>query len=175
MTSTTSSASDADTTQNGELLQLVSFVVEDEEFGVNILKVQEIIRPVDITRVPNAPEFVEGVINLRGGIIPVVDLRNRFGFPPRDQDDETRIIVVEMEDKVIGFITDAVREVIRINRDVIDPPPDLAVGIDAHYIQSVAKLEDRLLILLDLDAVVTERESDMLDQVTDQATTHPSS
>ncbi len=152
-----------------DLLQLVSFVVENEEFGVDILRVQEIIRPIEITRVPNAPSFVEGVINLRGRIIPVVDLRKRFGFEPRDRDQDTRIVVVELRDKVIGFMTDAVKEVIRINQDVIEPPPDLAVGIDAHYIRSVAKLEDRLLILLDLDAVISKEEARALDAAPEPA------
>lgn len=152
-----------------DLLQLVSFVVENEEFGVDILRVQEIIRPIEITRVPNAPSFVEGVINLRGRIIPVVDLRKRFGFEPRDRDQDTRIVVVELRDKVIGFMTDAVKEVIRINQEVIEPPPDLAVGIDAHYIRSVAKLEDRLLILLDLDAVISKDEVRALEPVQEPA------
>lgn len=154
---------DEHVTHTDDLLQLVSFIIEDEEFGVNILKVQEIIRPMEITRVPNAPSFVEGVINLRGRIIPVVDLRERFGFPPRDRDDSTRIVVVEMRDKVIGFMTDAVKEVIRIEQNVMEPPPDLAVGIDANYIESVAKLEDRLLIMLDLESVITREESEALD------------
>lgn len=152
-----------------DLLQLVSFVVENEEFGVDILKVQEIIRPIEITRVPNAPSFVEGVINLRGRIIPVVDLRQRFGFEPRPHDKSTRIVVVELRDKVIGFMTDAVKEVIRISPDVMEPPPDLAVGIDAHYIRSVAKLDDRLLIMLDLDAVISKEETEALEPVAEAA------
>ncbi len=156
-------------THANDLLQLVSFVVEDEEFGVNILKVQEIIRPMAITRVPNAPSFVEGVINLRGRIIPVVDLRKRFGFPPREHDKSTRIVVVELREKVIGFMTDAVKEVIRIERSVMEPPPDLAIGIDANYIQSVAKLDDRLLIMLDLDAVITQEQSEALEPMKEAA------
>lgn len=152
-----------------DLLQLVSFVVENEEFGVDILRVQEIIRPIQVTRVPNAPSFVEGVINLRGRIIPVVDLRKRFGFDARERDSDTRIVVVELQDKVIGFMTDAVKEVIRINQDVIEPPPDLAVGIDAHYIRSVAKLDDRLLILLDLDAVISKEEVKALEATPEPA------
>lgn len=156
-------------THTEDLLQLVSFVVDEEEFGVNILKVQEIIRPMEITRVPNAPSFVEGVINLRGRIIPVVDLRKRFGFPPRERDQSTRIVVVELHDKVIGFMTDAVKEVIRIEQNVMEPPPDLAVGIDAHYIQNVAKLDDRLLIMLDLNAVISQEESEALEPLKEAA------
>lgn len=149
-------------TATGDLLQLVSFVIENEEFGVDILRVQEIIRPVAITRVPNAPTFVEGVINLRGRIVPVIDLRKRFGLPHRERDQNTRIVVVELNDKVVGFMMDAVKEVIRVDRGVIEPPPDLAIGIDAHYIKGVAKLEDRLLILLDLNEVLTAEEQNAI-------------
>lgn len=145
-------------TVSGDLLQLVSFVIESEEFGIDILKVQEIIRPVEITRVPNAPTFIEGVINLRGRIVPVVDLRKRFGLPERERDQNTRIVVVELNDRVVGFMMDAVKEVIRVDRSVIEPPPDLAIGIDTHYIKGVAKLEDRLLILLELEEVLTADE-----------------
>ena len=119
-----------------DIIQMVSFVIEREEFGVDILKVQEIIRLVEITRVPNAPSFVEGVINLRGRIIPVIDLRERFSFDHREADKDTRIIVVELEEKIVGFMVDAVREVIRVDRNVIEPPPDLAIGIDAAPIES---------------------------------------
>ena len=142
----------------GDLLQLVSFVIESEEFGIDILKVQEIIRPVAITRVPNAPTFVEGVINLRGRIVPVVDLRKRFGLPARAQDQHTRIIVVELIDRVVGFMMDAVKEVIRVDKSVIEPAPELAIGIDTEYIKGVAKLDDRLLILLELEEVLTADE-----------------
>ena len=141
-----------------DLLQLVSFVIEKEEFGIDILNVQEIIHPVAITRVPGAPSFVEGVINLRGRIVPVIDLRKRFGLPPRPIDRHTRIVVVELSNRVIGFMMDAVREVLRVSRTVIEPPPELALGIDAHYICGVAKLEDRVLILLELEAVLSAEE-----------------
>ncbi len=142
----------------GDLLQLVSFVIQNEEFGVDILKVQEIIRPMDITRVPNAPAFVEGVINLRGRIVPIVDLRARFGLPPREQGKDTRIVVVELHEQVTGFMMDAVKEVIRVDQDVIEPPPELAIGVDTEYLKGVAKLDDRLLILLDLEEVLSDDE-----------------
>jgi len=145
-------------THSDELLQLVSFIIENEEFGIDILNVQEIIRPVTITRVPNAPSYVEGVINLRGRIVPVIDLRKRFGLPARPTDHQTRIVVVELEGKVMGFMMDAVKEVIRVSRSVIEPPPDLTIGIDTHYISGVAKLEDRLLILLELEEVLSTEE-----------------
>ena len=146
-----------------DLLQLVTFIVDGEEYGIDILKVQEIIRPVAITRVPNAPAFVEGVINLRGRIVPIVDARKRFGLPIREATDATRIVVVELVDKTVGFMMDAVKEVIRVDRGTIEPPPDLAVGVDAEYIKGVAKLDDRLLILLDIEEVLSDAEQDALE------------
>lgn len=152
------------TEKASELLQLVSFVIEGEEFGIDILRVQEIIRPVPVTRVPNAPPFVEGVINLRGRIVPIIDARRRFGLPARAADDDSRIVVIELADRTVGFIMDAVREVIRIERGVIEPAPDLAVGVDADYISGVAKLDDRLLILLDVERVLSDDEQSALPQ-----------
>jgi len=148
--------------QKEDLRQFVSFVVGGEEFGVNILTVQEIIRPVDITRVPHAPDFVEGVINLRGRILPVIDLRTRFGFPERERDDDMRIIVVEIGAQTVGFMTDSVQEVLRVDVTSIEPAPELAVGIDAGYLRGVAKLEERLLILLDLENLLSEDEAEAL-------------
>ena len=100
--------------QDDELLQLVTFSIGEEEFGVNILKVQEIIRTMEITKVPRAPEFVEGVINLRGKVIPIIDLRRRFGLAPKAHDKNTRIIVIEINNIIVGFVVDAVSEVLRI-------------------------------------------------------------
>ena len=150
---------------NETIYQLVSFVIENEEFGVDILKVQEIIRTVDITRVPKSPDFVEGVINLRGKIVPVIDLRKRFGMARKDRDNDTRIIVVELVDKVVGFLVDKVKEVIRVEKTVIEPPPELTTSINSSYITGVAKLQDRLLILLDLDKVLSSDEQDKLAEV----------
>lgn len=150
---------------NEAIYQLVSFVIESEEFGVDILKVQEIIRTVEITRVPKSPEFVEGVINLRGKIVPVVDLRKRFGIARKERDNETRIIVVELVDKVVGFLVDKVKEVIRVEKSIIEPPPELTTNISTNYITGVAKLQDRLLILLDLDRVLSSDEQERLTEV----------
>jgi len=140
------------------LIQLVTFIIEKEEFGIDILNVQEIIKPVDITRVPNSAPYVKGVINLRGRIVPVVDLRVRFHLPHRKTDKETRIVVVELEDKVVGFLMDAVRQVIRIEKEVIEPPPPQATSVDSLYLRGVAKLQDRLLTLLDLENLLNESE-----------------
>jgi purine-binding chemotaxis protein CheW len=139
-----------------ELLQLVSFKIGDEEFGVDILKVQEINRMLEVTRVPNAPEYVDGVINLRGKVHPIIDLRRRFGMERKEHDKNTRIVVVELSGKVVGFVVDAVSEVLRIPKSVTEPPPSIVAGIGADYITAVGKLEDRLLILLDLEKVLGE-------------------
>ena len=170
LTSESSARTSAASGAAADLLQLVSFVIEGEEFGIDILKVQEIIRPVPITRVPNAPPFVEGVINLRGRIVPVIDARKRFGLPAREMNEDSRIVVVELvgktvaATKTVGFVMDAVREVIRVERSVIEPPPELAIGIDADYLSGVAKLEDRLLILLDVERILADEEHDALPQ-----------
>jgi len=139
---------------NNELLQLVTFKLDVEEFGIDILRVQEIIRIMNITKVPNSPEFVEGVINLRGRVIPVINLRKRLMLPNLEKDNKTRVIVVELSDKTVGFIVDEVNEVLRIPKSITEPPPEMTAGIDSDYITSVGKLEDRLLILLDIEKLV---------------------
>lgn len=141
-----------------ELLQLVSFKIGGEEFGVDILRVQEINRMLEVTRVPNSPEFVEGVINLRGKVIPIVDLRTRFGMPRKEHDNDTRIVVVELTGNVVGFVVDGVNEVLRIPKSVTEPPPSIVAGVQAEYITAVGKLEDRLLILLDLEKILSFEE-----------------
>jgi purine-binding chemotaxis protein CheW len=130
-------------------LQLVTFEVGAEEFAIDILAVQEIKRMMDLTRVPQSPPEVEGVINLRGRIIPVIDLRRRFAMCEGARDQHSRIIVVEVQGRVIGFICDRVHEVLRIDRRIVEPPPRMIASIDSDFIAGVGKLEDRLLILLD--------------------------
>lgn len=148
--------------QDGELLQLVTFSIGDEECGVNILKVQEIIRTMEITKVPRAPEFVEGVINLRGKVIPIIDLRRRFGLSSKVHDKNTRIIVIEINNVIVGFVVDAVSEVLRIPAGTVEPPPPVVAGVDSDYISGVGKLQDRLLIMLDLDRLLSSEDLDML-------------
>ncbi len=150
------------TQKTDEILQLVSFKIGEEEFGVEILAVQEIIRMIEITRVPNSPHFVEGVINLRGKVIPVVNLRNRLGLPPMEYSKSTRIIVVELEKKTVGFIVDSVSEVLRISTIVTEPPPQMVGRVDSEYIMAVGKLEDRLVILLDLNRILSNKEKALL-------------
>ncbi len=148
--------------QDDELLQLVTFSIGEEEFGVNILKVQEIIRTMEITKVPRSPDFVEGVINLRGKVIPIIDLRRRFGLAPRPEDKDTRIIVIEINSIIVGFVVDAVSEVLRIPASTVGPPPPGVAGVESDYISGVGQLADRLLIMLDLDRLLSSEDISML-------------
>lgn len=139
-----------------EMLQLVTFTLGDEEYCVNVLLVREIIRIPDITRVPNTQFYVEGVINLRGKVIPVINLRKRFGLDEMEYDGRTRIIVMELEGDLIGFLVDAVSEVIRVLPDEIQPPPSVAVsGEQQECMAGVIQRDERLIILLDLEKIAT--------------------
>ncbi|KAF1077595.1 chemotaxis protein CheW [Halodesulfovibrio sp. MK-HDV] len=151
--------------QDDELMQLVTFSIGEEEFGVDILKVQEIIRTMEITKVPKAPVFVEGVINLRGKVIPIIDLRRRFGLSSKEHDKHTRIIVIEINNMIVGFVVDSVSEVLRIPAGTVEPPPAVVAGMESEYISGVGKLQDRLLILLDLDRLLSNDDLDVLGQI----------
>lgn len=146
------------------LLQLASFELAAEEYAVDIASVQEIVRMTTVTRVPRAPSFVEGVVNLRGKIVPVIDLRRRFGLASLEATKATRIIIVEVLGKTVGLIVDAVREVLRLGSEAIEPTPDLVTNrVDTAYFKGVGKLEDRLIILLDLNRLLTAEEVSGLD------------
>ncbi|MDH4027600.1 MAG: chemotaxis protein CheW [Nitrospirota bacterium] len=139
-----------------KVLQLVTFTLKNEEYAVDILKVQEINRIVEITKVPNSPDYVEGVINLRGKVIPVVNLRRKFGFEEKERDDTTRIIIMDINGLTNGLIVDSVSEVLRIPSDIVDPAPPMASDMNSLYIKGIAKLENRLIILLDIDRLIGE-------------------
>jgi purine-binding chemotaxis protein CheW len=142
---------------SGDLLQLVSFHVGDEEFGLDILRVQEIIRIQPLTRVPNLPDYIDGVINLRGKVIPVIGLRKRLGLDKQSADKRTRIVVVDVHGQVLGFVVDSVSEVLRIHTDTVEATPRLG-KVDRDYISGVGKLDSRLLLLLDLEQLMSETE-----------------
>lgn len=148
------------------LQQLVTFELFSEIFALPILDVREIIRMPTITPVPQAPSFVEGVINLRGQIIPVVDLRKRFGLSPKESDDETRIIVVELgNNMVIGLVVDSVREVERIPSDTIAPPPALVAGsIGSEYIKGISNHDDKMIVHIDMRKVFNTDEINALER-----------
>jgi purine-binding chemotaxis protein CheW len=140
-------------------MQLVSFRLGQEEYGIEITKVQEIILMGEITRVPQTPEYIKGLINLRSTVIPIVDLRLRFGLPRGEQTDETRIMVVNVAGKTIGIIVDAVSEVLRISHEQIAPPPPTVAGLGREYLTGLVKLDNRLLILLDIDKILTREQA----------------
>ena len=142
------------------VLQLVSFEIGTEEYASPILAVQEINRLMPITRVPHSPAAVEGVINLRGRIIPVIDMRKRFGLSPSADEGEARIVVVEVgtDGRVIGFTVDRVHEVLRLDASIVDPTPTAGSAVNADFIRGVGKLDDRLLILLDLERLFTRED-----------------
>ncbi len=150
--------------ESEDILQLVSFNISNEEFGIDILKVEEIIRIISITQIPNSPDFIEGVVNLRGRVIPVVNLRTRLGFEKKGFDNQTRVIVVEVKGVTLGFIVDSVKEVLRIPKSITEPPPAITTGINSEYITAVGKLENRLLILLDLEKVLDIKEKEAIAQ-----------
>ena len=134
-----------------QILQLVTFTLEKEEYAVDILSVQEINRITEITRVPNAPDFVEGVINLRGKVIPVVNLRKKFGLDTRETDESSRVIIMDIQGVTYGLVVDSVSEVLRIPANIVEPPPPMASSMSSMFIKGIAKLENRLIILIDID------------------------
>ncbi len=153
--------------------QLVAFDVAGEIYGIDIANVQEIIRLPTITTIPRAPSFVEGVINLRGHIIPVIDLRKRFGIPEAEPTKESRIVVVQVGDSTIGMRVDAVTEVLRIRSDAIEPPASIVTGTDSAFLRGVGRLggdgeEEALIILLDTEAIISRQDAADLAQVTGQ-------
>ncbi len=140
-------------------MQLVGFTIGKETFGVNILMVQEIIRAAPITAVPNSPEFIEGVINLRGSIIPVIDLRKRLNLYKGIQESATWILIINVDDRVTGFIVDSVTKVLKIQPSTIEPPPDIVTaGLKSQYIRGVCEIDTGLLILLDFSRILQMKE-----------------
>lgn len=138
-----------------DILQLVTFKLGGEEYGIDILRVQEINRMTVITAMPKAPFSVEGVINLRGKVIPVINLRKRFGLAMKEFDYQSRIIVIDAG-STVGLIVDSVSEVLRISSDTIEPPSLVTTGTGSEYIMGIGKLEDRLIIVLDIEKLLIE-------------------
>jgi purine-binding chemotaxis protein CheW len=139
-------------------LQLVSFNLGKELYGIEITKVREIILIAEITRIPETPHFLKGLINLRSTVIPVIDLRARFGLPEGELSDESRIMVLQARGKTIGIVVDAVSEVLRVKQEQIAPPPPTVAGLGRDYLSGLVKLDGRLLILLDIDKIFNEDE-----------------
>jgi len=147
-------------------LQLVGFRIGKETFGVPIALVHEIVRVPEITAVPDAPEYVEGVINLRGKIISVIDLRKRFGEKRIDRNRKNRILVAEIERKMVGLIVDAASEVLRVSPEEIENPPNVLEDAEVKYVTGVGKLNGRLVILVDLAKIMQKGELRRLGEMT---------
>lgn len=145
--------------------QLVSFTLGNEEYGLDILKVQEINRMMGITKVPNAPDFIEGVINLRGRVIPIVNLRKKLAQSEKEFDKYTRIVVVNCQGKAYGLIVDAVSEVLRLSENSVEPPPPLTSSNRSEYVKGVGKLDKKLIILLDLDKLVVDYDASSIEKI----------
>ncbi|WDI42432.1 chemotaxis protein CheW [Bremerella sp. P1] len=144
-------------------MQLVSFQLAKEEYGIEITRVQEIILMGEITRVPQTPDYIKGLINLRNTVIPIVDLRLRFGLQEQESTDETRIMVMNVGGKTVGIIVDAVSEVLRISKDQISSPPPTVAGLGREYLTGLVKLDKRLLILLDIDKILGKAEVEQIE------------
>lgn len=148
------------------IAQLVTFTVNNEEYAVEVLRVREIIRMTTITQMPNTSEYVEGIINLRGKVIPVVSMRKRFGMMESGNDSHTRIIIMDVHGELMGFVVDSVSEVFRVSGSEIQPPPALVSGdISQECIAGVINHGDRLLVLLDLDKMLSQEEKQLLGSV----------
>jgi len=150
--------------------QFAVFRVGGEEYAIDIMRIMEIIRPQKVTRIPKAPEFVEGIINLRGKVVPVLDLRKRFGIDPEDADrKKIRIVIVKMAGRVLGVVVDEVTEVIYLKSDQVESTPEAVKGAGADYLKGVGKVGDRLIVLLDMDKVLSGDEMMKLHAAEDMA------
>lgn len=145
--------------------QLVVFKLHNEEFGVEITDVREIVKLSHITRLPHVDDYIEGVTNLRGEVIPVISLRKRFGLTPQEETQHTRIIMLEVNNSMVGFIVDSVTETLRLPEDAIEPPPSNIAGLRAQYLAGVGKIDDRLLILLEVDKILSSDETIQLQSI----------
>ena len=145
--------------------QLVVFDLNEEAYGVDISQVREIIRMQEITRVPRAPEFIKGVINLRGKVIPVVNLRARFSMPGTERTDEHCIVAADVSGQNIGMVVDAVMEVSRIPSSSIEPPSNVITTNDSEYLTGIVKTDEKLIILLDIAKVISDADVEALEDV----------
>lgn len=143
-----------------DCIQMVTFWLGGEKYGMDILTVQEIIRYIDTTPIPNMPDFIKGVTNLRGTILPVLDLRTRFGMPPGNYETSELaiILIVYIGIKQVGVIADAIADVIFLPKSAISPPPDFPTLVDADFIQGMGEVRDEMVILLNIDKILSEEE-----------------
>jgi len=145
--------------------KIIVFSLGHEEYGVEVEKVKTIERMQKLTRVPKTPVFIKGVINLRGVVIPVIDLRSRFGLPEKEYTDNSRMIIVSQGDIEVGMIVDSANDVTDIDGDLVENPPEIVGGIRAKYLDGIAKIGDRLLVLLNLEEVLNKQELMQLEEL----------
>jgi len=150
------------TAEKDEVLQWVTFKLENETYGINVMQVQEILRYSEIAPVPGAPLYVLGIINLRGNVVTVIDTRARFGLEPCDVTDNTRVVVIESENQVIGILVDSASEVVYLKASEIDDAPNVGNEESARFIRGVSNRDGELLILVDLDKLLSDDEWDEL-------------
>jgi len=141
-----------------EMLQLVTFKLGGQKYAVPILKVQEINNMKEITAIPNAPPFLTGAINLRGKVIPVINLGTKFGLENAGINDASKIIIMDIRGIIMGVIVDAVSDVLRIQKDLVEPPPPVSSNINAEFLSGIAKLDEGLVILLNMDKLLDDAE-----------------
>ncbi|VAX03377.1 Positive regulator of CheA protein activity (CheW) [hydrothermal vent metagenome] len=155
MNTSVSSANSAGVEQE---LRWVTFRLEKEKYGINVMQVQEVLRVSEIAPVPGAPDYVLGIINLRGNVVTVIDTRKRFGLIPKEMDDSTRIVIIESDDQVVGILVDSVAEVVDLRVSEMEAAPNVGTEESAKFIQGVASHDDELLILVDLNRLLTDEE-----------------
>ncbi len=143
---------------SGPVIQLVTFRLQDETYGINVMHVQEVLRVTEIAPVPGAPEYVLGIINLRGNVVTVIDTRSRFGLPTADVTETSRIVIIESDKQVVGILVDAVAEVVELTESQIDSAPNVGNEESSRYIQGIATLTNDLLIVVDLHKLLTDDE-----------------
>jgi purine-binding chemotaxis protein CheW len=148
----------AERTAGDPVIQLVTFRLKDETYGINVMQVQEVLRVTEIAPVPGAPPFVLGIVNLRGNVVTVIDTRTRFGLPTTDLDDASRIVIIESEQQVVGMLVDSVAEVVELRQSAIDSAPSIGNEDSSRYIQGVASRDTDLLIVVDLNKLLSDEE-----------------
>jgi len=145
---------------NDEVLQWVTYRLDEETYGINVMQVQEVLRHTEIAPVPGAPDYVLGIINLRGNVVTVIDTRARFGLPPTEITDNTRIVIIEADEHVVGILVDSVAEVVYLRSSEIDSAPNVGTEESAKFIQGVSNRDNELLILVDLNKLLSDEEWD---------------
>ena len=148
--------------------QLVKFQIGDQAFGIGITDIFQIIKPQEIFKVPNTPPFIEGLLNLRGKVLTVFNLRKRFNMPDKENDENTKILIVNSNDMLLGFIVDNVKEIVRVPEEDISPVPETLKSFDRRFLSGVAKLYEKLILLLDLEKVLTPDEEQKVKDIMDQ-------